>query len=470
MLLAALGCEWAARRGWLPYWVSRKVLHVTAIGASAVAAATVDYALLLPLVAGAALLVGWLVARGHLMRDSSGRPAWGIVWFPLSYLWLMLYYGPPPHWPGLSPVVFGLAALAVCDPAATVGGRLLARRHYALTEDRKSLVGSVCCALSFVVLAAALGLVGPGRWWLLPLLGVWLAAGEALGSRGSDNLSVPLMAAWLAATLPGAAGDADYYWPALALGAPLFGYWALRRGSLDLGGAVATGVLGAVVVYGAGPEWLLPLLVFFGSSVLLGRWFPTRANGAGDDKHARPRDAVQVGANGLAYLLVIAYGRPLLPDWPLLLLVAAAAATADTWASELGQHFGRPTYDLLRGRRVPPGLSGGVSWPGTLAGLAGAGLIAALHPLLAGGPGGGSSAGVICAVALGGFGGMVLDSILGSCLQARYRDPDTGLLRDTPAHPGQDPARGYRWVTNDLVNLLATPLAVIIFHFVWTAL
>jgi len=84
-----------------------------------------------------------------------------------------------------------------------------------------------------------------------------------------------------------------------------------------------------------------------------------------------------------------------------------AAALADTMASEIGKALGRTAYSLPDLRRVPAGTRGAVSIPGTLAGLAGAALVA------------GAAAGIgflapawILPVLAGGFLAMLVEGLL----------------------------------------------------------
>ncbi|MEL7159754.1 MAG: hypothetical protein AAFN92_03275, partial [Bacteroidota bacterium] len=151
VLATTLFCELAARREWLPYWVSRKVLHVVAIGACAVAATKIDRRLLLGIVAVAEVLLLGLVASGRLLRDESGRPAWGIIWFPLAFMILLVGPG------DVQLVSFSMWTLALCDPAATIVGKLYGKDVYALTGDQKSLQGN----LAFLACVVVLGMVHP---------------------------------------------------------------------------------------------------------------------------------------------------------------------------------------------------------------------------------------------------------------------------------------------------------------------
>ncbi|OAV42812.1 hypothetical protein A3850_016395 [Lewinella sp. 4G2] len=231
------------------------------------------------------------------------------------------------------------------------------------------------------------------------------------------------------------------------------------------------------VTFSIGSFYLLPLLVFFGSSTLIGKFLPSQQVAA-DDNHGKARNAIQVLANGglyaivaiLSYLHVLRADKelgdiilmvPTTPDdaYYYALYVLAAIATADTWSSEVGQYFSQPTYDLLRGKKVPPGLSGGVSVSGSVAGLAGSFLIALLSlidPRLTGSQ--------VLMITCAGFLGMLIDSLLGASLQSTYYDSQRDLLLDSQL-TGSTLARGYAWMTNDLVNLLALAIGLLVWYF-----
>lgn len=241
----------------------------------------------------------------------------------------------------------------------------------------------------------------------------------------------------------------NWQWLLLPL-APFFVGLTVKRGWLSPAGAVAAYILGSGVVVLAGWRWVLPLFLFMLSSVALAR---AGSSPATDAKHGRGRDALQVVCNGGIYGLC-ALGAYLQPTagWWLLMSVSIAVSTADTWASEIGIGRGGATYDLLRWYRLPVGVSGGVSVAGTVGGLAGAAAIATLHRLLH--PAG---IGEMLLIMSAGFGGMLIDSLLGASLQARYRENDSGRLRDT-AGTQTYLYSGWKGMSNDGVNLLANAL------------
>jgi uncharacterized protein (TIGR00297 family) len=249
--------------------------------------------------------------------------------------------------------------------------------------------------------------------------------------------------------------------PALAFGAAVaFAAAAWRAGFLTASGALAAGLLAWGVLALGGWAWAAPGLTFFVLSSLLSRWGRRRKAVASRlaEKGAR-RDAGQVAANGgVAGLLLAAHAL-----WPHPALYwgfvgAFAAAAADTWGTEVGTYYGRPTRSVLTGRRVPPGTSGGVSVPGTAASLLGAAVVfGSALPFASPFPGGAPEAAVGLLVAGGALAGAFLDSFLGATVQARYRLPE-GTLTERREHDGLPLplAAGVPWVTNDRVNLACT--------------
>jgi len=462
--------ETLARRGVFPQWLCRKVLHVGAVGACAVAPLLLaDLTALTVLVAVAAVLLFVLVGTGVLFREAEGRPSWGIALFPPMFLGLLLLF---PDAEERMLIVLPMLILAVSDAMAAVVGTLLPTPAFTLTGDRKTIGGSLTFAASTWVILAHL----PGPLSALPalelhataaLFALLLAAAEALGSNGRDNLYIPSVAAMLLAGLP-FTSDLPGVAPALVAlpVAALFVAVTVRAGWLTLGGGVAAALLGVWVILFQGVLWLVPLVVFLGSSSVLGKALRSRSASA-DAKQGQPRDAAQVFANGGIYGLAAA----LLPtaDAQLVMAVSMSVAAADTWASEIGIALKGRTYDIVGFQRVPVGLSGGVSLGGTLGAAAGALLVGGVGALLlqrfaplagttVGSAAFGSTAFVSTAGILAGLGvaGMVLDSALGSLLQGKYRGPG-GALQDTPTD-GAILVRGAAWMSNDAVNLASSVL------------
>src|SRR5450759_3964431 len=159
----------------------------------------------------------------------------------------------------------------------------------------------------------------------------------------------------------------------LAIGlclAALVSAGAVRVGALTVGAALASTALGTIVFEAGGVGWSVPLLTFLATSSLLsGGARSTRAD-AELGRHLPRRTARQVLANGSVPALWAAC-QLFFPGniWAVLFASAVATAAADTWASEIGRRSDILPRDLITGRRVPAGTSGGITLAGVTASL-----------------------------------------------------------------------------------------------------
>ncbi len=142
------------------------------------------------------------------------------------------------------------------------------------------------------------------------------------------------------------------------------------------------------------------------------------------------------------------------PRWAWAFAGAYAAATADTWATEIGTLARQAPRSIFTLRPIPTGLSGGITLPGTLGEIAGALWIGAIAFALLSGP-----RSALLAVALAGVVGSTVDSALGATVQELRRCDACGRNCETDPHACGAPTRLVRGIpgaSNDVVNLLAT--------------
>ncbi len=227
----------------------------------------------------------------------------------------------------------------------------------------------------------------------------------------------------------------------------LFCWYTIRKKALTLDGTLAASLLGLWTLWFAGATWLIPLFFFFITSTLLGRLSKSKAQ-ITDIKHGKARDATQVLCNGGIYAALATF-IDFEPQLVLTLMtISLAICISDTWSSEIGIYFRWKTYDILKLKPVLVGLSGGVSLPGTLGGFVGAWAMAVVGSTIIYQK---IDMYFIVIVTIAGFIGMILDSVLGASLQARYKNRENNTLSDTfgENHILQN---GWRWMTNDAVN------------------
>lgn len=234
--------------------------------------------------------------------------------------------------------------------------------------------------------------------------------------------------------------------------AALVGYVAKRLGWLTTGGAVAAAFVGGSIFAFTGWQGAAVLLLFFVTSSLL-----TRLN-RGHELTGKggPRDARQVLANGLVASLAAVWAGSSV--WGRLAMAGAlAAATADTWATEIGIWSKGVPRSALTARAVAPGESGGMTTFGTFGGLVGAALIAAAAVWMWDD----LTAAHAVAIEWAGFAGMWFDSLLGAGVQYQAYCAACGRTLEDPHHTRRTGhpvvrRRGLRFFDNDMVNVMAT--------------
>jgi len=193
-------------------------------------------------------------------------------------------------------------------------------------------------------------------------------------------------------------------------------------------GALAGGLACFLLFAGAGPAAFGTLTALFLMTWVATRLGYRRKLALGLAERREGRNAWQVLAN----LVVAALGSLVFSItgnrvWLIAALAALAEAATDTVASEIGQYRGSDARLITTWERVPPGTDGGITIPGSIAGLAAGFVIAAVA--IVGGMVGQAQLWIPVAA---GFAGMLIDSILGATLQRRG------------------------WISNQTVNLLAT--------------
>ena len=241
------------------------------------------------------------------------------------------------------------------------------------------------------------------------------------------------------------------------LGAVVFGGISYRLRWLSLGGSFTASSFGFCLLWLGGWPWVIPLILFFGTSSILSK-IGNKSSNSSDSVSQRDdiRNAIQVLANGgVAWLMLILFAISSDTFWYAGFIGSLAAATADTWATEIGRLAGGQPRHIVNGRILDKGLSGGITWQGTGGSLVGAVLIG-----LSCVPFYDNEVGhcIILGIA-GGMTGSLLDSLFGATLQAKFRHEQSGVIHEERnLEIDFVKVSGFKWVTNDLVNVFCTPL------------
>ena len=231
---------------------------------------------------------------------------------------------------------------------------------------------------------------------------------------------------------------------------------AYRTRSLDVSGSLAAVIVGTAIYGAFGLPGAAVLLTFFVGSIVLSRVGRARKRETlVDVGKTGPRDATQVFANGGIAAVCALVALWVDPRFIYAFAGALAAATADTWGTEIGTLARQRPRSILTLRPVATGLSGGVTLAGTLAEVAGATLLgtSALALPLAGMPR------TLVIVSVAGIAGALADSVLGGSLQSLRFCPQCRRPTEREPHgcgANTTRIRGVAWLGNDGVNFAAT--------------
>jgi len=193
----------------------------------------------------------------------------------------------------------------------------------------------------------------------------------------------------------------------------ILGFITYYRKSLDLFGSAVMIIMGIVIIFSAGTNWLLLIILFLVMSLLATKFSKKYKLSLGEFEGRRT--SKNVISNGVVACFMAAFGGYYLP-FVGGFIGAIATATADTLASEIGVLDQHPRL-ITTLQTVDPGTNGAVSVLGTSVGIIGAAIIGVAayflgvmeNPLLA-----------IGVAIVSGTIGCFADSILGALFENRH--------------------------------------------------
>ena len=194
----------------------------------------------------------------------------------------------------------------------------------------------------------------------------------------------------------------------------LYAYW---RKKIDLSAVIASGTVGFIVLFSLGDDWPLIYLIlaFFGVGNFITKYRYSIK------RRYRVAEGVRTfrnvfGNGGAATVFSIFFFITRLPPLLLGLLGAMATASADTFATEVGQAHEKNPRLITTLKRVKVGRSGAISIYGLTAALIGASIISIIPPFF------GKSWAILPIGTLAGFLGCLVDSFIGATIERKKLD------------------------------------------------
>lgn len=197
------------------------------------------------------------------------------------------------------------------------------------------------------------------------------------------------------------------------------GYVSYALGTASVAGMLTGVLLGLLTIVFGGFAWFVVLISFFAIGGLSAKfkYDAKKERGVAEDNDGARGTGNVLGNAAVALVAVVLFAAsPWLPVeadvFQFAFAGSLAAAMSDTLSSEIGGLYDNPRL-ITTFETVSPGTDGGVTWQGELAGVAGAGVVAAFAYLLFPDV---TLAGA-SVVLVGGIVGMTADSLLGATIE-----------------------------------------------------
>ena len=351
----------------------------------------------------------------------------------------------------------GVFATSLGDGFAGLVGQAV-KKHNPKIYGRKSILGfltNFCVSTLVPVVFEAVFHMG-FKFWECVVIGFFSASVELISTRGLDNITITLGAAFLSYALIYVESIENYLVPIILT--PVIIAVVLKKKALTPFGTLLAVFLDIVVSLTLGNGGFVLLLTFLVGSVLVDKIKKKKIKKDEITKRGECRDVIQVFANGIIpmfFALFFAVSRN--PVFLAGYVAALSEAFSDTAASGFGV-FSKKTFDLFKWRKAERGMSGGVSKIGTLSAFFAAFVIPTLALLFKM-----INWQLFLIASFAAFLGVFFDSFLGSLFQVKYRCPKCKKLTEREWHCKKrcEKVSGFEFFDNDVVNLFSGAFAAI---------
>ena len=406
----------------------------------------------------------WALRKGKFKSIHPDGNSFGTIFYAISVFTLALIF-----WNELKFLfIITNLIMIIPDAMAALMGEQYARAFFTPLTEKKSLIGMMTMFFltTIIIISALLTFYHISLTEVILIavtVGIIATVSELLSFRGSDNLSVPMFSGlYLYVFLVNT--DQNIFFP-LVIGtfaSTFIAYLSYKLKFLDTGGAMLIILMGGIIFGLGGTAYVLPILLFYITSSLLSKIGKDRKKGIEDSyQKTSTRDFYQVSANGgiATFIVLLKY----FTDIDLLYsayIVSLAAATADTWGTELGIYSKKQPLLVSTFKSVAPGTSGGISVIGSVASLSGSILIVSSGLVFVT-----YNSAALFLMVFFGYLGSVIDSVMGATIQCQYRCRICKKMTESKIHCNEftEWEKGILFIDNDIVNILSISIATFLY-------
>ncbi len=312
----------------------------------------------------------WSLKTGRFQSIHPDRRSLGTIFYAVSvFILVSIFWGD-----NKSLFIITNLIMIIPDAMAAIIGERYAKDYFTPLGEKKSLIG----AMTMLILTFTIVFISSYIFFSISIIdgivigiiiGIIATTAELLSIRGSDNLSVPLISGLFLFYI---FTSNSYQFIIIGiLAAVAVAYSSYNMKFLDIGGSMLAFLMGSVLFGLGGWQYTLPIILFFSSSSVLSKVGKYKKRVVEEVyQKSSQRDFYQVLANGgiptIIFILIFVSGESYLYS---LYLISIAAATADTWATELGIFSSKDPFLITNFKSVKPGTSGAISMPGSMASL-----------------------------------------------------------------------------------------------------
>lgn len=348
--------------------------------------------------------------------------------------------------------LFGLSiiCLALCDSGANIIGSKLGKKQ---VYKKKSLEGSLGCFLICMIAIFSFSKIFALDLNIFAIMFLSLLCTlTELYSGNFDNIAIPFVVFIFGYIL--ITNGVNMLFAYSVISGIVIAIFAHKLNLFTIPASFMLFYLASVLIYFGGSKALIAIISVFAIIIMIEKILGNKTANITNtiNKETGKRNEMQLAANALfAIISVVLLGISKKEIFIITFFAAIAETFGDSIASDVGVLSKKEPIDICTFKRIERGLSGGVSLLGTMAALAICLYSGAVYYLLYNG----TILNVVIVV-ISGLCGIILDSILGSRIQAQYKCSICGKATEKHTHcnSATQLVKGSSFVDNTKVNLI----------------